>query len=127
MSGCELYSQTSWATYYQEEKLGVSSVIAVEQSRLFSEDGVAIAAALPTSLLLASSALARKVVDSRLEGQDIIITSVRDSTLLMVSDLLRTGLTKDIGTEGTINEVQDLMKMLGISGNLDLVGNKVGI
>jgi len=65
--------------------------------------------------------LARKVVDSRLEGQDIIITSVRDSTLLMISDLLRTGLTKDIRTEETINELQDLMEMLGISGNLDLV------
>jgi len=125
MSGSELYSHISWAKYYQEEKLGVSSVIAMEQSRLYSEDGFGFAAALPTSLLLASSTLLRTVVDPGREGQDIIITSVRDSTLSMVSELLRTGLIKNIGTEATVNEVQDLMDMLGISGNLDVMRNKV--
>jgi len=37
---------------------------------------------------------------------------------------LRTGLIKDIDTEATIDEVQDLMEMLGIYGNLNVVVNK---
>ena len=125
MVGHELCSQVSWVMYYEEEKLGLSSAIAMQQSRLNSEEGFSIA--LPTSLLLAYSTLAKSVYVPGLDYQDFILPSVKGASMLLVSELLRTGMTRNIGKEETIKEVMELMEMLGINLSVEVVRIKVGV
>ena len=110
--------------YYQEEKLGLSSAIVMQQSRLYSGEGLSIA--LPTSLMLAYSTLAKSVYVPGLDCQDFILPSVRGLSLLLVSELLRTGMTRNIGKEEIIKEVMELMEILGIDLSVEVVRIKVG-
>ena len=64
--------------------------------------------------MMACSSLAIKLLIPKTGGQDICLPSIRRSTLLLLVELLRSGITNDIGPEESMKDVQDLMHLLEI-------------
>merc|ERR1719481_2552364 len=77
---------------------------------------------------MAFSSLAKRLMTGG-GGQDIFLPSVKGRTVLLLVELLRSGITKKIGPEESIKDVQDLMQLLEIYGRIDVVridkGNNV--
>ena len=100
---------------------------ASEQVQLMSRDGFSVS--LPSHLLLASSKLARRIFIPGEECHDIILPSVRWSTLLLLVEILRSGVTSNQGKEimgDRLTDINELMEFLDIPGRIDMtrIGNR---
>ena len=95
----------------------------IEQVKLWSGDGFSVS--LPSHLLLASSKLARRTFIPGENGQNILLPSVRGSTLLLLVEILRTGVTSNQGKEeimgDRLTDIRELMWLLDIPGHIGMM------
>jgi hypothetical protein len=111
-------SQVSWLDHFIEQKLYFPIMTSTDQVRLCSGDEFFVS--LPAHFLLASSRLVRNIFLPGMAGQDVLIPSVKGSTLLLLVELLRSGMTSSLGLMDNIGcrlkEVQKVMELLEIPG-----------
>jgi len=124
MESSHIQSMVSWIRHYQEEKLHLSPALAMEPFRLYSRDGFSVF--IPATIMMACSSLAKKLFIPTMGGQDIFLPSTRRSTLLLLEELLRSGITYNVGLKETMKDVQDLMQLLEIDGSVDVVRTNQG-
>ena len=120
MADLTICSQVSWLDHFLEQKLHLFSLLSSTsyQARLCSGDGFSVS--LPAHLLLAASKVARDTFIPGQACQDMLLPSVRGSTLLLLVELLRSGMTGNLGMMDNLghrlNEVQEAMTLLEIQG-----------
>jgi len=124
MVDTRISSQVSWLDLFLEQKLFLSKHS--EQVKLCSGDGFSVS--LPQELLLASSRLARRTFITGEEGQAVLLPSVRGSTLLLLIEILRSGVTSNLDRMESIGDrlwdIREVMEMLDIPGCVDTMGSK---
>ena len=117
-------SHVSWLDLFLEQKLFLS--MHSEQVKLYSGDGFSVS--LPPELLVASSGLARRTFITGEEGQAVLLPSVRGSTLLLLIEILRSGVTSNLDRMESIGDrlldIREVMEMLDIPGCVDMIGIK---
>ena len=135
MADYPICSQASWLELFLEQKLNLplKSGSLSEQVKLCSGDGFSVS--LPSHLLLASSKLARRTFVSGEAGQDVVLPSVRGSTLLELVEILSSGITSKLSMKGSMGEnmgqslrdIREVMELLDIPGCVSMmrVQNKI--
>jgi len=116
-----LRGEVYWPELLMEQKQGFRMCDTLDQVRLHSGDGFTVS--LPAQLLLASSELARRILVPRESGQDLLIPSVKGSSLLLLVEILRSGVSNElVGINNTmnnkLNELRDSMGLLEIVGHV---------
>jgi len=124
MADAIVRGEVSWPGLLKEQKQGFRMSNTMDQVRLHSGDGFTVS--LPSQLLLASSELARRILVPRESGHDIVIPSVKGSSLLLLVEILRSGVSKDlVGIKNNVNntlldELRDSMGLLEIVGYVEV-------
>ena len=93
-----------------------------EQVKLWSGDGFSVS--LPSHLLLASSKLARRMFIPGEECHDILLPSVRGSTLPLLVEILRSGVTSNQGKKimgDRLTDISELIEFLDIPGHIGMM------
>jgi len=123
MTDNPICSQVSWLDLFLEQRLYLSMQSVSEQVKLWSGDGFSVS--LPSHLLLASSKLARRTFIPGENGQNILLPSVRGSTLLLLVEILRSGVTSNQGKEeimgDRLTDIRELMWLLDIPGHIGMM------
>jgi len=131
MDDLTICSKVSWITHFLEQKLQHFSILSSSshQATLCSGDGSSVS--LPAQLLLASSRLARSSLNPGQDGQDVLLPSVRGSTLLLLVEILRSGKTSSLGTMDnlghSLKEVQEVMTLLDMPGSVAFMRDSSGL
>ena len=125
MAEYPICSQVSWLELYLEQKIFLpeQSVSLSEQTRLCSGDGFSVS--LPSHLLLASSQLARRTFLPGEVAQDVLLPSIRGATLLLLVEILRSGMSSNMAmTESmgdSLRDIKEVMKLLDIPGCVGMI------
>ena len=128
MADYPICGQVSWLDLFLEQKLFLPmlSFNLTEQVKLYSGDGCSVS--LPSHLLLASSMLARTTFVPGEHAQDVLLPSVRGSTLTLLAEILSCGMTCNMALTqsmgDSLRDIRDVMEMLDIPGCVAMMRDK---